>query len=229
MDVSVFHTLAKIGAAFAVLIGSIVGCAHLQNIQVQDSTSRREIPMQTLHAPAGKEIATIAGGCFWCTEALFRELKGVDKVVSGYAGGHVVNPTYSQVCGGDTGHAEAIQITFDPKIISFHDLLEIFFTTHNPTTLNRQGADAGTQYRSSIFTHSEEQAKIAHEVIKEFQAQKIWSDPIVTEVVPFSNFYAAEDYHQDYFEQNPSQGYCQIVIAPKVAKFRQHYLARLKG
>ena len=186
------------------------------------------LPTTELNAPEGREIATLAGGCFWCTEAIFTELKGVDKVVSGYAGGRIEKPTYDQVCGGSTGHAEAIQITFDPKVISYSDLLRIFFSTHDPTTLNRQGADAGTQYRSAIFTNSEEQKTAAQEVIKEVNAQHIWDNPIVTEVTSFTNFYPAESYHQDYYAQNANQGYCRVVIAPKVTKFRQHYQNLLK-
>lgn len=193
----------------------------------------RKKPMENLprtdaKAPTGKEIATLAGGCFWCVEAIFTELNGVEKVEPGYAGGHVVSPTYEQVCGGKTGHAEAISITFDPKVIAFADVLRVFLTTHDPTTLNRQGADVGTQYRSAIFTHGKDQERVAREVLGEFGRKKIWKDPIVTEVTPFTNFYAAEDYHRDYFARNPNQGYCQAVIAPKVAKFRQMYRERLK-
>ncbi|MCW3096091.1 MAG: msrA2 [Chthonomonadaceae bacterium] len=187
-----------------------------------------QLPITTPIVPSGRELATLAGGCFWCTDAIFRDLKGVDKVESGYAGGAIPNPSYDQVCGGRTGHAEGIQITFDPKVISFHDLLVIFFTTHDPTTLNRQGADAGTQYRSAVFTHSEEQKQVAEQVIKEIEAEKLYRDPIVTEVTPFTNFYTAEGYHQDYFANNPNQGYCRIVIEPKVTKFRKHFSDRLK-
>lgn len=173
------------------------------------------------------EIATLAGGCFWCLEAVYEQLVGVEKVVSGYAGGTVSNPSYEQVCTGSTGHAEVVQITFDPEVISFRDLLGVFFTVHDPTTLNRQGADVGSQYRSAIFYHSDEQKTIAQEVIRELEAARIWDDPIVTEVTPLADFYAAEDYHQGYFRKNPNQGYCQVVIAPKVAKFRQRYMNRL--
>lgn len=175
-----------------------------------------------------KQVATLGGGCFWCTEAIFTELKGVEKVESGYAGGTVANPSYQLVCTGTTGHAEAVQITFDPKVISYRDLLRIFFTVHDPTTPNRQGADVGTQYRSVIFYHDEEQKKAADEVMKEVTAQKIWDAPLVTELVPAKPFYKAEDYHQEYFANNPNQGYCRIVIAPKVAKFREHYREKLK-
>jgi peptide-methionine (S)-S-oxide reductase len=178
--------------------------------------------------PSRPEVATLAGGCFWCLEAVFDELEGVQDVVSGYAGGSVPRPTYKQVCNGDTGHAEVVQVTFDPAVLSYRDLLKVFFAIHDPTTLNRQGADVGTQYRSAIFTHSDEQERIADEVIAELNAEKIYDDPIVTEVVPAEAFYPAEDYHQEYFRRNPNQGYCRMVIAPKVAKFRKEYLARLK-
>ncbi|HZO91818.1 MAG TPA: peptide-methionine (S)-S-oxide reductase MsrA [Chthonomonadaceae bacterium] len=214
--------------ALSGLAGALTGCASQQPAQQQDKSVRRQQSMQPLSVPPGKEIATLAGGCFWCTEAIFRDLKGVEKVEPGYAGGQTAHPTYEQVCTGTTGHAEAIQITFDPKVISYHDLLEIFFTTHDPTTRNRQGADVGTQYRSAIFYHSPEQKETALQVIKEIEAARIWPAPIVTEVVPFTNFYPAEDYHRDYFERNPEQFYCQAVIAPKVAKFREHYRNKLK-
>lgn len=174
------------------------------------------------------EVATLAGGCFWCLEAVYDQLKGVISVESGYAGGHVDNPTYQQVCGGRTGHAEVVRITFDPDVVSFRQLLEVFFTIHDPTTLNRQGADVGPQYRSAIFYHSPEQKATAEEVIRQLEAQELWPDPIVTELSPASNYYEAEVYHQEYFARNPYQGYCQVVIAPKVAKFRKKYLDQLK-
>jgi len=174
------------------------------------------------------QIATLAGGCFWCLEAVFDDVKGVQSVESGYAGGHVANPTYHEVCTGLTGHAEAVQITFDPNIISYHDLLNVFFAIHDPTTLNRQGNDAGTQYRSAIFYHNEEQRKIAEKTIEELSGQHIWGKPIVTEMTKLDKFYIAEDYHQEYFSKNPSQPYCQAVVAPKVAKFRKHHLEMLK-
>ncbi len=184
---------------------------------------------QTISKPSqGKQIATLAGGCFWCTEAIFDQLKGVESVESGYSGGSVPEPSYKLVCTGTTGHAEAVQITFDPKVISFKDLLRIFFTVHDPTTLNRQGADVGTQYRSAIFYHDDEQKRDAEAVIKEIEAAKIWNGPIVTEVTPYKNFYQAENYHQEYYANNPNQGYCRVVIAPKVTKFREHYRERLK-
>ncbi|MGA3109665.1 MAG: peptide-methionine (S)-S-oxide reductase MsrA [Candidatus Bathyarchaeia archaeon] len=175
------------------------------------------------------EIATLAGGCFWCTEAVFKELKGVEKVEPGYAGGTVPNPTYEQVCTGKTGHAEAVQVTFDPAIISYEELLNIFFTVHDPTTLNRQGADVGTQYRSAIFYHSDQQKSTAQQVVSEVTAAKLWNAPIVTQIEPFKAFYRAEDYHMDYFKNNPRQPYCQMVIAPKVRKFREHYMEKLKN
>ncbi len=176
-----------------------------------------------------KEVATLAGGCFWCLEAVYDQLKGVEQVVSGYAGGHVPNPTYDQVCTKTTGHAEVVQITFDPAVISFKDLLDVFFVIHDPTTLNRQGADVGSQYRSAIFYHSPSQQAVAEQAIKELEANGPWDDPIVTEVTPLDVFYPAEAYHQKYFENNPYQGYCRAVIAPKVAKFRKLYFERLKA
>ncbi len=183
---------------------------------------------QHAHVPQGTESATLGGGCFWCLEPIFDNLKGVDDVVSGYSGGAVRNPTYRQVCSGDTGHAEVVQVTFDPAVISFREILKVFFTFHDPTTLNRQGNDIGTQYRSAIFYHTPEQQAIARQVIDELNAAKIWDRPIVTEVTPFDVFYPAEDYHQEYFERNGGQPYCQFVIAPKVAKFRKQYVERLK-
>lgn len=174
------------------------------------------------------QTTTLGGGCFWCLEAVYDQLRGVTDVVSGYAGGAVANPTYQAVCGGNTGHAEVIHVQFDPSVISYADLLNVFFTIHDPTTLNRQGADVGTQYRSVIFYHDDEQRRIAEETIARISAEGLWSDPIVTELTPFTEFFAAEDYHQEYFARNPNQGYCRVVIAPKVAKFRKHYLERLK-
>jgi peptide-methionine (S)-S-oxide reductase len=175
-----------------------------------------------------RELATLAGGCFWCLEAVFDELKGVESAESGYAGGSVPNPTYKQVCNGDTGHAEVVQIAFDPSVVSYKDILKVFFTIHDPTTLNRQGADVGTQYRSAIFYHSPDQKAAAEEVIRDITAQGIWDAPIVTEVAALDKFYVAEDYHQEYFARNPTQGYCSFVIAPKVAKFREKFFDKLK-
>ncbi|HEX9839256.1 MAG TPA: peptide-methionine (S)-S-oxide reductase MsrA [Anaerolineales bacterium] len=174
------------------------------------------------------QTATLAGGCFWCLEAVYDEIKGVHSVESGYAGGQMDNPTYRAVCNGDTGHAEVIQVHFDPNIVSYRDLLNVFFAIHDPTTLNRQGADVGTQYRSAIFYHDDEQKTIAEELIKDLNSQKIWDRPIVTEVAKLDKFFMAEDYHQEYFARNPYQPYCQAVVAPKVSKFRKHFLDMLK-
>jgi peptide-methionine (S)-S-oxide reductase len=174
------------------------------------------------------ETATLAAGCFWCVEAVFDDLKGVDDVVSGYSGGHTENPTYQQVCSETTGHAEVVQIKFDPSILSFADLLRVYFTVHDPTQLNRQGNDIGTSYRSAIFYHSEEQRKTATEIIAEITAEQIYDKPIVTEVTAFEKFWPAEDYHQEYFANNPTQPYCAAIVAPKVAKFRQKFVSRLK-
>ena len=174
------------------------------------------------------QIATLAGGCFWCLEAVFDELNGVISVESGYAGGHVEDPSYRAVCNGDTGHAEVVQVTFNPSVLSYRDLLTVFFTIHDPTTLNRQGADAGTQYRSAIFYHNEAQHADAEAVIRELSEARLWPNPIVTEVSPLDKFYMAEDYHQEYFANNPIQPYCQAVVAPKVTKFRKHFADRLK-
>lgn len=182
----------------------------------------------TNQSPNGnREVTTLGGGCFWCLEAVYDEVQGVEKVVSGYAGGHVANPSYEEVCAGTTGHAEVVQLTYDPGAISFREILEIFFTIHNPTTLNRQGADVGTQYRSAIFYHDEEQKEVAEDVIEE--VQQAWDDPIVTEVTPFETFYPAEAYHQDYYKNHPNQGYCQVVIRPKLAKFRKTFSEKRKS
>jgi peptide-methionine (S)-S-oxide reductase len=175
-----------------------------------------------------KQLATLGGGCFWCTEAIFNELRGVEKVESGYSGGTVEDPSYEDVCTGKTGHAEVIQITFDHKTISYGDLLQIFFTLHDPTTLNRQGADVGTQYRSVIFYHDDKQREAAQDAIRQVEAAKIWNRPIVTELAPFKDFYKAEDYHQEYFKKNQNSGYCQIVIAPKIVKLRERYREKLR-
>lgn len=176
-----------------------------------------------------RDVATLGGGCFWCLEAVFEQLRGVEKVESGYAGGTAPDPTYQQVCSGATGHAEVVQVAFDPAVISFREILDVFFATHDPTTLNRQGADAGTQYRSVIFYHSPEQKAAAEERIAELNAAKIWDAPIVTQVVPFQAFYPAEEYHQGYFRDNPAQPYCLAVVSPKVAKFRKQFTAKLKS
>lgn len=176
----------------------------------------------------GSEVTTLGGGCFWCLEAVYIELKGVERVVSGYSGGSVAKPSYEQVCSGRTGHAEVVQLTYDPELISFKEILQVFFTIHDPTTLNRQGADVGTQYRSAIFYHNPQQKRVAEELIAELNESNLWPDPIVTEVTPFERFYEAEEYHQEYYANNPNQPYCQVVIAPKLAKFRKTYLEELK-
>jgi peptide-methionine (S)-S-oxide reductase len=178
--------------------------------------------------PNQKEVTTLGGGCFWCTEAVFNEIRGVEKVESGYSGGTIAHPTYEQVSTGTTGHAEVVQITFDPKVISFKEILEIFFTMHDPTTLNRQGPDVGTQYRSVVFYHNDQQKAIAEQVIKEIAQGEIWDAPIVTQIEPFKAFYKAEGYHKDYFKRHPEQPYCRIVIAPKIAKLQKLYLNKLK-
>ena len=200
---------------------------------VRVHTNRKMVPMAVNDGqsvdPSRTEVATLGGGCFWCLEAVYEELRGVEKVESGYSGGPVPNPTYRQVCTGTTGHAEVVQVTFDPEAVSFKEILEVFFTIHDPTTLNRQGADVGPQYRSAIIYHDEEQRRVAEEVISELEAEGIWDAPIVTEVTPFEAFYVAEDYHQGYYRDNEYQPYCQVVIAPKVAKFRKQYLEKLKA
>jgi peptide-methionine (S)-S-oxide reductase len=176
-----------------------------------------------------QEVATLGGGCFWCLEAVFDELRGVDEVVSGYSGGFVLNPTYRQVCDGKTGHAEVVRVVFDPAVITFRELLEVFFAIHDPTTLNRQGADVGPQYRSAIFYHSPQQKETAQAVIAELNAAKVFDKPIVTEVTGVTKFYPAEDYHQEYYRNNSGQPYCRVVISPKVAKLRKNFAAKLKA
>ena len=176
----------------------------------------------------GREQATFAGGCFWCVEAVFDELRGVERVESGYAGGAVADPSYEQVCTGGTGHAEVVRVTYDPDAVSYRDLLGVFFSTHDPTQLNRQGADVGTQYRSAVFYETPAQRAEAERVIAELEAQRVWDGKIVTTLEPLTEFYPAEDYHRDYYRRNPNQGYCRAVIAPKVAKFRKQFLDRLK-
>jgi peptide-methionine (S)-S-oxide reductase len=177
---------------------------------------------------AGTEVATLAGGCFWCLEAIFKEVDGVEDVVSGYTGGTTVNPTYQEVCTNTTGHAEAVQLTFDPSQISYREILRIFFSVHDPTTLNRQGEDVGTQYRSVIFYHNDRQRAIAEAVIRELNEAHLWRKPIVTQVAPLDKFYPAEDYHREYFSRHPDQSYCQAVISPKINKFRRQWTKRLK-
>ena len=207
----------------SLLLGSLVLSSALK-----DPANMRKQENQTVASPQGKEVVTLGGGCFWCIAAVFEELHGVEQVESGYSGGRVDDPTYEQVCTGTTGHAEVVQVTFDPKTISLKEILEVFFTVHDPTTLNRQGADIGTQYRSVIFYRSEEQNSLAEQVIREIQKAKLWKAPIVTELVPFKAFYSAEEYHQEYYKKNPWQAYCRIVIEPKIKKFREHYKDKLK-
>jgi peptide-methionine (S)-S-oxide reductase len=184
--------------------------------------------MATGYGEQRLETATLGGGCFWCLEAIFERLEGVEKVVSGYTGGRVPDPSYEQVCSGLTGHAEVVQITFDPAVLPYRELLEIFFAFHDPTTLNRQGNDVGTQYRSAIYYHSPEQERTAREVIEQLRRDGTWDDAIVTEVTPLDRFYPAEEYHQQYFQRNPTGMYCQAVVAPKVAKLRREYAGRLR-
>lgn len=174
-------------------------------------------------------MATLGGGCFWCLEAVYLELQGVDKVLSGYSGGDTVDPSYQEVCSGNTGHAEVVQIRYDPDAISYREILTVFFTIHDPTTLNRQGADVGTQYRSVIFYHNREQKEVSEQLIQELNNENIWPDPIVTEIAPFEKFYVAEDYHQEYYKYNSEQPYCRVVISPKVAKFRRTFSEKLKS
>ncbi len=181
-----------------------------------------------LTQPNQLETVTLGGGCFWCLEAIYNELKGIIKVESGYSGGTIPNPTYEQVCTGTTGHAEVIQITYNPSIITLKEILQIFFTMHDPTTLNRQGNDVGTQYRSIIFYHNENQKQTAEQVIKEITQARIWNNPILTQIEPYNLFYKAEEYHQEYYKKNPTQSYCRIIIAPKIAKLRKQYFEKLK-
>lgn len=194
---------------------------------VQAAYSQKKSEPQTMNAKQ-VEIVTFGAGCFWCTEAVFLNVKGVEKVESGYSGGKIKNPSYREICTGTTGHAEVTQITFDPKVVSFEDLLEVFWNTHDPTTLNRQGADEGTQYRSVVFYHNETQKKTAEAYLRQLETSKVYKNPIVTEISPLTNFYKAEDYHQNYYALNPNQGYCQYVIRPKVDKFKKQFASKLK-
>jgi len=211
---------------FGLLLPLLVTACHAQSPASGGEKDKRPTDL-AIHKNMQTEIATFGAGCFWCVEAVFQELNGVLKVESGYMGGQVPNPTYKEVCTGQTGHAEVARITFDPAVISYDELLEVLWTAHDPTTLNRQGADAGTQYRSAIFYYSEAQ-RTAAERSKQDVATKIWDDPIVTEIVPAGEFYVAEDYHQNYYALNPNAGYCRIVISPKVAKVREKFTAKLK-
>ena len=210
-----------------VFLGLLLGSLVLSST-LKDSVNTNQSKDQVVTSSQDKEVVTLGGGCFWCIEAFFDELEGVEQSESGYSGGWVEDPTYQQVCTGKTGHAEVVQITFDPKVISLQEILRVFFTVHDPTTLNRQGPDVGTQYRSVIFYRNQEQKAIAEQVIRQIQAAKLWDSPIVTEIVPFKVFYDAEDYHQEYYKLNPGQAYCRIVIAPKITKFREHFRNKLK-
>lgn len=223
-------------AAMMLFTASVSGCSMLggKNEKVSmNSDENKKISGEKMTAADRRdttkyESAVLAGGCFWCIETIFQDLKGVEKVESGYSGGATSNPTYKEVCEGNTGHAEVVRITFDPAVISYEQLLTVFFHIHNPTTLNRQGADAGTQYRSAIFYTGDAQKTSAEKVIADVTASKLWDDPIVTEVTAFDKFYKAEDYHQDYYNNNPNQGYCSVVIAPKVKKFYKEFPQLLK-
>ncbi len=209
------------------LLGLLLGSLVLSST-LKDSENMSQTKNHTVTLSQGKEVVTFGGGCFWCIEAIFEELEGVGRVESGYSGGWVDDPTYKEVCTGKTGHAEVIQVTFDPKTISLKEILGVFFTVHDPTTLNRQGPDVGTQYRSVIFYHSQEQKAVAEQVIQEIQTAKLWNAPVVTEIVRFKAFYKAEDYHQEYYKLNPGQAYCRLIIAQKIQKFREHYRNKLK-
>ena len=194
----------------------------------KNEKSMQNLPKTTFNVTEGLEVATLGGGCFWCTEAIYQDLKGVEKVLSGYSGGHVDNPSYRQVTSGTTGHAEVIQVVFDPKVISFEEVLEVFWATHDPTTLNRQGADVGPQYRSAVFYHSDVQKQKAEFFKKKLDESGAFGKPIVTEITAFNNFYVAEDYHQNYFKENGGQPYCQFVIRPKMEKFKKAFAEKLK-
>lgn len=202
--------------------------ANGQSQKQYNEKNMQEIPKTNTKIPQGYEMATLGSGCFWCIEAIYQELKGVEKVKSGYSGGHIADPTYRQVTSGTTGHAEVIQFLFDPKILTFSEILEIFWSTHDPTTLNRQGADVGPQYRSAVFYHSDTQKQEAEFYKKKLEDEEAFGRPIVTEITPFNNFYVAEDYHQNYFNDNGMQPYCQIVVRPKVEKFKKAFAEKLK-
>lgn len=205
---------------------AVAGCQEPQAEPYQPHSMNTD---QTVRPPEGKSFAILAGGCFWCTEAIYAEMQGVDKVESGYTGGHIKNPGYREICTGRTGHAEAVRITFDPTVVTFGELLEVFWRTHDPTTLNRQGADVGTQYRSAIFPLDEEQERVARASLSAAEEAGLWDDPIVTSIEPLAPFYVAEDYHQDYFANNPDQGYCVAVVGPKVKKFKVLFADKLKS
>lgn len=211
---------------FTLVTSALVGCQEPESEPFQPHSM---ITDQTVLPPEGKSFAILAGGCFWCTEAIYAEMQGVDKVESGYTGGHIKNPGYREICTGRTGHAEAVRITFDPSVVTFGELLEVFWRTHDPTTLNRQGADVGTQYRSAIFPLDEEQERVARASLAAAEEAELWDDPIVTSIEPLAPFYVAEDYHQDYFANNPDQGYCVAVVGPKVKKFKALFADKLKS
>jgi peptide-methionine (S)-S-oxide reductase len=212
---------------------SLIGLAIIGHLTLVPQAFSRGLSMndergKTEATPSNGGVATLGGGCFWCLEAVFEDMEGVKNVVSGYSGGSVKNPAYEAVCSGETGHAEVVQIEFDPRVVGYDELLDVFFTIHDPTTANRQGADVGTQYRSVIFYHDDRQKEIAEKKVHELESSKKWRGPIVTEIVPLDTFYGAEDYHQDYFKKNPHAGYCQAVVAPKVLKFREFFPERVK-
>lgn len=205
-------------------------CKSGDDVVIKLTGGKLEIMNQTNDRTSkDTQVATLGGGCFWCLEPLYADLQGVKDVVVGYSGGSVPDPSYEQVCTGRTGHAEVVQVTFDPETVSYREILEVFFAIHDPTTPNRQGADVGPQYRSAIFYHDDDQRRVAEEVIQELEEEDIWGKPIVTEVSPIKEFYEAEEYHQEYYQKNPNQGYCRVVIAPKVSKFRQKYQSKLKS
>jgi len=217
--------MIKSAKGLLIILGLVFSSCTAKEKQVLKDDLKEPVKLKT---NKNMEIATFAGGCFWCTEAVFLELKGVEKVVSGYIGGKTLNPTYKDICTGETGHAEAIQITYNPNEVAYEDLLEVFFGTHDPTTLNRQGADVGTQYRSEIFYHSEDQKAKAEKYIQLIESEKLYDKPIVTKISSATKFYPAEDYHQNYYNQNAEQGYCQMVIAPKLEKLHKYYKSKLK-
>jgi peptide-methionine (S)-S-oxide reductase len=221
-----FFGTATICLAFA---GALVNSQSSADAKTPEANpDKTKLPKTTVQVPEGKEVATLAAGCFWSMEAIFEELKGVEKVEPGYSGGHVANPAYKQVVEGNTGHAEAVSIVFDPKVVSYRDLLKVLLTLRDPTTLNRQGPDVGTNYRSVIFFHNDEQQKAATEAMEEIKAAKVWKAPIVTELTPFANFYQAEDYHRDYYRLNPDLPYNQAVVAPKLADLRAKFASKVK-
>ena len=234
MTFSQLPQLALVVLSIATLFTLLTACENSiskedRPVAIVEEQPESEVKMVAHEADDGLEVATLGSGCFWCTEAVFRELKGVKSAVSGYSGGAVPNPTYKAVCTGTTGHAEVIQVTFDPEIIPFTDILKVFWETHDPTTLNRQGADVGTQYRSAVFYHNEKQKEEATAYKKQLDESGQFKSPIVTEITEFQKFYPAEDYHQDYFKLNPNQQYCQFVIRPKLEKFRSKFSEKLKS